>query len=110
MHVSDHSYETGNMRMYEIPAHGMMLVSDKAAANTHAQIFVPEKEALYYDNLADAIELIEYYLTHDNERIAIARSGYERYWRDYEWEANLQNFLKWAIGLRCEVGSEYEKK
>ena len=31
MHVSDACYETGNARMYEIPAHGMMMVCDKGA-------------------------------------------------------------------------------
>ena len=39
MHVSDHPYETGNMRMYETPAHGMMMVCDKAGADAHARIF-----------------------------------------------------------------------
>ena len=48
MHVSDQPYETGNMRMYEIPAHGMLMVCDKAAANSHASIFEPGTDAVYY--------------------------------------------------------------
>ncbi|BCX12105.1 MAG: hypothetical protein KatS3mg067_1043 [Thermosynechococcus sp.] len=100
MHVSDHPYETGNMRMYETPAHGMMMVCDKAAADAHARIFAPGTEAIYYDTLAEAIELMEHYLDHDEERIRIARAGYERYWRDYEWEANLLRFLGWCETIR----------
>ena len=96
MHMSDHPYETGNMRMYEIPAHGMMMICDKAAANAHARIFEPQTEALFYDSLDEAIDLIEYYLAHDEERIRIAQAGYKRYWRDYQWEANLLRFLDWA--------------
>lgn len=99
MHVSDQPYECGNMRTYETPAHGMMMICDKGAANGHARIFEPDREAVYYDNLRQAIELIEHYLVHDEERIRIARTGFERYWRDYEWEANLLRFLNWADGL-----------
>lgn len=86
--------------MYETPAHGMLMVCDKAAANTHARIFEPNTEAVYYDSLNEAIDLIEYYLTHDEERIRIAQAGYERYWKDYEWENNMKKFLDWASTLR----------
>ena len=102
MHVSDHPYESGNMRSYEIPAHGMMMVCDKGAADGHAQIFAPDHEAVYYDNLDQAIDLIEYYLAHDEERLSIAKAGFERYWRDYEWEDNLLRFLQWVDRLRTQ--------
>mgnify|MGYP005842356493 CR=1 FL=1 len=100
MHVSDQPYETGNMRMYETPAHGMMMVCDKAGGDGHARIFEPGREAVYYDSLAHAIELIEHYLNNEEERISIARRGFERYWRDYEWEANLKRFLDWSMSVR----------
>lgn len=100
MHVSDHPFESGNMRMYETPAHGMLMVCDKSAANTHARIFEPHTEAVYYDGVNEAIDLIEYYLTHDEERIRIAQSGYERYWQDYQWEPNFLRFLDWASSIQ----------
>jgi len=100
MHVSDQPYETGKMRMYETPAHGMMMVCDKAAASAHARIFEPQTEAVYYDSLSDAIDLIEYYLVHDAERGRIAKAGYERFWKDYEWESNMKKFLDWAMDIR----------
>lgn len=99
MHVSDRPTETGNMRMYEVPAHGAMLLCDKAARDAHAQIFAPDKEAVYYDSPEDAIEKAEYYVSHDDERLAIARAGYERYWKDYEWESNMKRFLDWAVSI-----------
>lgn len=86
--------------MYETPAHGMLMVCDKAAANTYARIFEPETEAVYYEKISEAIDLIEYYLTHDEERTRIAQAGFERYWNDYEWEGNLKKFLDWASGIR----------
>lgn len=99
LHVSDIPMETGNMRMYEVPAHGAMLLCDKGARNAHEQIFAPGTEAVYYDSTEDAIEKAEHYLVHAEERIAIARAGCERFWRDYEWETNMLNFLNWAVSI-----------
>jgi spore maturation protein CgeB len=92
------------MRMYEAPAHGMMLLCDKAGLNAHAQIFEPDKEAVFYDSIEDAIEKIEYYLEHEDERINIAQAGFARAQRDYDGELNLKNFLDWASGLRKKEG------
>jgi hypothetical protein len=100
MHLSDHPCETGNMRMYETPAHGMLMVCDKAAANTHDRIFKSGIEAVYYDGANEAIDLIEHYLAHEEDRIRIAQAGYERYLKDYEWERNMKNFLDWASTIR----------
>jgi spore maturation protein CgeB len=99
MHVSDEKRECGNMRTYEIPAHGMMQICDKGAADGHALIFEPNKEAVYYDAMNEAIELIEYYLAHDDERIAIAKAGFERYCRDYKPEKVILDLLQWAIAI-----------
>ena len=86
--------------MYETPAHGMLMACDKAAANTHARIFEPKTEVIYYDSLNEAIDLIEYYVIHEEERIRIAQAGYERYWQDYQWEPNFLRFLDWASSIQ----------
>jgi len=99
IHLSDTPRETGNMRMYEVPAHGMMLLSDKAGLNAHERIFTPDKEAVFYDSTRDALEKLEYYLTHHEERERIARAGFDRVHRDYDGETNLKNFLAWADSL-----------
>lgn len=96
IHVSDMPMESGNMRMYEVPTHGAMMVCDKGGLNTHERIFKPDDEAVFYDSIDDAIEKIEYYLNHDEERIRIARAGFDRARRDYDWEVNLKTFLDWA--------------
>lgn len=99
MHFSEVPRETGNMRMYEVPAHGAMLLCDKAGLNAHERIFEPGKEAIFYDSIEDAIEKIEYYLDHDEEREKIARVGFARLHRDYDGETKLKNFLDWASAL-----------
>lgn len=103
MHVSGVPAETGNMRMYEVPAHGAMQLCDKAARDAQRQIFEPDIEAVYYDSVEDAIEKAEYYLTHEKERLAIAQAGCKRFWADYEWEANLLRFLDWAVSVRGDA-------
>ena len=103
MHVSERPIETGNMRMYETPAHGMMLLCDKAGVNAHEQIFEPDKEAVFYDSIEDAMTKIEYYLKHDKERERIARAGFAKVHRDYDGEANLKKFLDWAAGLPKKI-------
>ena len=47
-----------------------------------------------------AIELIEHYLNNKEDRVRIAKAGFERYWQDYEAEGNLLNLLNWAVGLQ----------
>lgn len=106
MHVSDSAFETGNLRMYETPAHGLMMVCDKAGANAHERIFEPDREAVYYESTEHAIELIEYFLRHEDERVQIAQAGFSRFWRDYEWETNLMNFLRWCESLRTSEDVE----
>lgn len=100
MHLSNEPSETGNVRMYEVPAHGAMLLSDKGALDSHETIFAPDSEAVFYDNIADAIEKIEHFAAHPAQRIAIARAGFERARRDYDFEAVLQGLLDWASSLR----------
>jgi hypothetical protein len=100
MHVSAEPTETGNMRMYELPAHGIMQICDKAGCNAHEKIFAPGEEAVYYDNMAEAIELIEYYVAHPQDRIRIAKAAYARSRRDYDWLTNLRSFLEWGLSVR----------
>jgi spore maturation protein CgeB len=102
MHVSDIPKETGNMRMYELPACGVMQVCDKAGRDAHASIFVPDREAVFYDDLNDAIERIEYYIAHPVERIQIARAAYERVSRDYDHDRNFVSLIHWGLSLKGE--------
>lgn len=110
MHVSDQPFETGNMRMYETPAHGMMMICDKAASDAHTQIFRPGIESVYYDTLEEAIDLIEHYLVNEDERLDIAKAGFDRYWSDYEWEGNLLHFLDWCTQLRLPTTKPASEK
>ncbi|MEH6824334.1 MAG: glycosyltransferase [Motiliproteus sp.] len=100
MHFSEQSNEAGNMRTYEVPAHGMMMISDKSSGDGHARIFKPGEEAVYYDTMDEAIELIEHYLDDDEARIKVSKAGFERHSKDYDWESNLLRFIDWAVSIK----------
>jgi len=101
MHVSESPNETGNMRMYELPAHGVMQVCDKAGRDAHAAIFVPDREAVFYDDLQDAIDRIEYYIAHPAARSEIARAAYQRVRREYDHDRNFAQLIQWALSLKA---------
>lgn len=100
MHLNEIPTETGNARMYEVPYHGLMQITSKAGLDAHIQIFEPNKEAVFYENLDEAIALMEYYLQHDDERVKIAKAGYERVQKDYIWHNNVKLMLDWACSLQ----------
>ena len=100
MHLSNSPRETGNMRMYEVPAHGMLQVCDKAGCGAHDMIFKDGEEAVFYDDIKDAIDKIEFYLNNEEERIRIARAGHRRVKKQYWWEDRLKSALDWAMSVR----------
>jgi len=91
--------ETGNMRMYQAPFYGMLLMCDASAKNQHELIFSND-EAVYYDSIDDAIEKIEFYLKNDKERIRIATNGFNRAIKDYNKEKIWLDLLNWSITLK----------
>lgn len=76
-------YTVGSYRLFELPANGVMQISD---GDEHlGAFFVEGDEVVGYRNadVDDLIAKIEYYLKNDAERLRIARNGYRRTMRDY---------------------------
>ena len=65
-----------NMRMYEATGMGAMLLTE-AKTNLH-HLFRPNHEVIPYQSIDDAIQLLEYYLEHDSERIRVADAGHAK--------------------------------
>ena len=51
-----------------------------------------------FDDRYDLIEKVRYYLTHEDERAAIARAGYERTMRDHTYARRFSEIFK-QIGM-----------
>jgi len=86
------TYGIGNARLFEVPANGAMLLSDGVGYGLE-EIFRLGDEALGFNDVDEAIDKIEYYLSHDDERIKIARKGFQRVIDNYL----MPTTLKYAI-------------
>jgi spore maturation protein CgeB len=75
------NYTVGSYRLFELPANGVMQISD--GGEYLNQFFREGEEIVGYNNADDLIDKIKYYLEHDEERQAIALRGYQRVLRDY---------------------------
>jgi spore maturation protein CgeB len=76
-------YTVGSYRLYELPANGVMQISD---GDEYLDTFFKEGDEIvgYKDSDADdLIDKIRFYLAHDTERERIARNAYQRVMRDY---------------------------
>jgi hypothetical protein len=101
MHYSN-KRETGNMRMYEAVYYGTMLLCDKAAKDAHEFIYKPDIEAVFYDDIEDALEKANYYTKHDSERENIAKAGFARYCKQYDYNQCLIDFLDWTVSIHVK--------
>jgi spore maturation protein CgeB len=65
-----------NRRLYEATGVGALLITD--SKKDLREMFEPGKEVVAYRTLEECIELIQYYLEHEDERNAIAQAGQKR--------------------------------
>jgi len=79
MHLS---FGPSNSRLYELPANGVMQICD--CSKGLGDVFEIDKEVVAYNSTEEAIEIIKYYLEHDDERKRIAAAGFKRTMEDYK--------------------------
>ena len=67
-----------SMRVYEVLASGTMLLANKLPDGTFEAVgFQNRREMVWYRSPQELFELLQYYLTHESEREAIARAGHQ---------------------------------
>jgi spore maturation protein CgeB len=69
-------YTVGSYRLFDLPANGVMQISD--GGRHLGAFFSVGEEVIAYRDADELIERVRYYLAHDEERVAIARRGYRR--------------------------------
>ena len=58
-------------------------------------VFFDPDDIVTYESAEDAIEKIDYYLRHDNERMKIAQKGFERVSKDFNFMTRVQEMLSY---------------
>ena len=89
-HVDVAGDYAGNVRLFEATGTGTLLVTDWKT-NLH-KMFVPGKEVVAYRSPEECVEMVQYYLEHDEERGAIAHAGQQRTLRDHTYYQRMQEF------------------
>jgi glycosyltransferase involved in cell wall biosynthesis len=75
-------YSVGSYRLFDLPANGVMQISDGGEWLDH--FFEVGEEIESYTNANELLEKLRYYLTHDEERERIALNGLRRVRKDYK--------------------------
>lgn len=64
------------LRAFDILGAGGFLLTNYQA--DFADCYVPEEDFVYYESKEDLLEKIDYYLSHEDERAAIAQNGFQK--------------------------------
>ena len=61
------------------------------------EYFVPNQDAGIYSTLEEAVELAEYYLSHEEQRKAVAASGQRKVQTAFRMEDRLQQMMDYVM-------------
>ncbi len=81
-------YTVGNYRLFELPANGVMQISD--GGEYLDEFFRVGEEIVHYDGDDEVIDFLRYYLDHDDERQRIALNGFCRVMKDHRIRSRLR--------------------
>ena len=77
LNISLKSILTGiPLRAFDIMGSGGFLLTNYQ--EDYLEYFVPDEDFVYYEDYADLVRKARYYLEHEEERVQIARNGYEK--------------------------------
>lgn len=79
------------LRCMEIMASGGFLLTNFQA--DLLQHFTPDEDFVYFESKNDLLNKIDYYLSHENERKQIAKSGYEKVFNYHNYSTIFQEIL-----------------
>jgi len=90
-----------NMRVFEIMASGCFLLTNDIKNNGLQDLFTKGKHLVVYKNDKELLELIDYYLSHEQEREKIALAGYNEVVNNHTYYHRVQkmfNYIAFKLG------------
>jgi len=91
-HHGDVAPYANNCRLFEATGAGTMLITDWKE-NLH-EMLEPGKEVVAYRSVEECIELIQYYLEHEEERKTIAHAGQQRTLREHTYYQRMKELVE----------------
>ena len=83
-------------RNFEVPGSGGFLLT--SGADNLGDYYEDGKEIVIFDSVKEMIEKTKYYLSHEEERVAIAEAGYRRSVAEHTYEKRFNDIFK-TIGF-----------
>ena len=87
-------------RIFEGMACGKLVLTDRLKAERHLEdLFIEGQEIVFYDDIVDCINKINFFVEHENEREAIAKRGMKRVLNEHTQKQRvdfiLEKYEKW---------------
>jgi spore maturation protein CgeB len=96
-------------RTFEIAGCGAFQMIDDSRPD-YARHFIPDKEIAAFHDTKDFKRKVEYYLSHEEERQAIAEAAQKRAYAEHTYEKRLQKMLEQTGAIICGLESGRWKK
>lgn len=94
------------MRSFEIPACGTIQFMPKLPKGWIEDLgFFHQRNIIIYENFKELIQLIDYYLVHDEERERIAKAGYDHVRNHHTYTQKLKEIMTW---VEKDIGLSYQ--
>ena len=83
------------LRAFDIMGAGGFLITSYTSDFT--EFFIPGEDFVYYESISDLSDKADYYLTHPEERIKIAESGYRKICSDHTFDHRVDQILSFIV-------------
>ncbi len=96
--LSIFGYGFDTVRYWELPAHGVMLLAERPPIRIPHD-FIDGESAVFFDDLPELDEKLDYYLSHPEEADRIAQAGREHFLQFHTTSARARQFLGYLEDL-----------
>ena len=94
LNISLRSIATGMpLRIFDIMGAGGFLLTNYQA--DFLEYFIPDEDYVYYESTQDLLDKIDYYLTHEEQRAAIAQSGLHKIAESHTYKHRVKEMLSY---------------